>query len=551
MKITSSLLDKSGTPISYEYNIPARVVQQDFRPDKQAMGLYGNIYAYPNYGKYRPRFYTSNDTSVGLDKMSLDLVKRWSREMFAQLPFVSVAVKTLANFAIADSYLPIYNGQNKEWWNEAEEWLLNDWYPNCNVRGSHFDFRTSLRLESQLIDVDGDFLLVYGEEDGFPKFQIIPSNRIVANLNENTLIIEGPMKGTIISDGVYYTSQGKPVAYHVKNAGNLVNTTTNDFDQNKDKIFGTKDAHLILDPLYFDKLRGVPAIGSAILQALSIQQLDDLLMEKIKIQSSIALVESNPRGETPVEYQDTLSRLLEHAGNGGGGGEGVGAMMSPNTHAIKVVQGSGIRYVHAEGGDIKSLGANDPASETMDYIERLETQILSTIGVPHTLVFSTDKVSGRVTSAVAEMFRSAIKRRQAIIDKTAKFRVAWALSKAMQKGLISNNDTDNLFKVIEFTKPTRFSLDAKYDSAIVIEQYESGFSSLNEATTQLYNKTAEQTLDEQANEQIMFYKRAKLVSEQTGVDVNTVIAGWRMNQKTTRPPEAADTNPNSLDSPTT
>lgn len=543
MKITSSLLDSSGTPISYEFNVPARVVQQDFRPEKQAMGLYGNIYAYPNYGKYRPRYYSWSDTSVGLDKMSLELVKRWSREMFSQLPFISVAIRTLANFAISDSYLPIYTGKDKEWWQEAEEWLLNDFYPNCNVRGSHFDFRTSLRLESQLIDVDGDFLLVYGEEDNFPKFQIIPSNRICANLNDNTEVKEGKMKGTILSDGVYYTPQGKPVAYHVRNASNLVNLTTSQLNQ--DQIYSTRDAHLILDPLYFDKLRGVPSIGSAILQSLSVQQLDELLMEKIKIQSSVAFVESNPRGETPVEYQNTLAKLLEQ-----GNVEGQAGAISPNLHALKVVQGSGIRYVHAEGGEIKPLDSHDPGNETMDYVERLETQILSTIGVPHTLVFSTDKVSGRVTSAVAEMFRSAIKRRQAIMDKSAKFRVAWALSKAMDKGFISrNNNNENLAKVVEFTKPKMFSLDAKYDSAIVIDQYESGFSSLNDATTQLYNKTAEATLDEQASEQVMFYKRAKQVAEATGVDLNTVISGWRLNQKVTRPPEAADTTPNNPDSP--
>lgn len=540
MKITSSLLDRTGNAITYETKPQSHAVQQDFNVNKQAMGLYGNIYAYPNYGKYRPRFYSLNDTSNGLDTLSRELLVRWSREMYAQLPFVGTAIKTLADFAISDAYLPMYTGNNVEWWKTAEQWLLEEWYPNCNVRGNHYDFRTSLRLESQLIDVDGDFLLVYGEENGFPKYQVIQNNRIRCDLQDNMPINDGPMKGCIVNDGVYYTPQGKAVGYNVKNASNLVNNLVK---TTSDKIFNARDSTLVLDPLYFDKLRGVPAIGSAILQALSVQQLDELLMEKIKIQSSLAYVEANPRGEAPVEYQNTLEALMKHSDVDHNAGA-----ISPNVHAIKVVQGANIKYIHAEGGDVKTLDSHDPGGETMDYMARLETQILATIGCPHTLVFSTDKVSGRVTSAVAELFRSAIKRRQSILDRTAKFRIAWALSKAMDKGFIPRNDEESIIKHIELTKPPKFSMDQKYDNDIITDNYKDGFASLNDTTIKLSNKTAEQVLDEQASEQIMFYKRAQNVAKQTGVDLTTVIGGWRQSQKLTRPPEAQNTEPGNEDS---
>jgi hypothetical protein len=40
-------------------------------------------------------------------------------------------------------------------------------------------------------------------------------------------------------------------------------------------------------------------------------------------------------------------------------------------------------------------------------------------------------------------------------------------------------------------------------------------------------------LDEQKNEQIAFYTRAKEVAAATGIDINTVIQGWRnQNQPT-------------------
>ena len=512
----------SGTKI-YDYRgnlvTPAQKLRNDIPAvSKKAFGLYGNIYSYPNYGRYRPRYYTLGDANQGLDTLSRELLVRWSREMAGQLPIIKAAIRALADFAIGNSYLPQYHGKNKEWWKEAEEWLLAEWYPNCNVRGSHYDFQTSLRLESQLIDIDGDFLLVYGTEDGFPKYQIIQNNRVRHQSQDNMPVTEGKMKGTIISDGVYYTPDGKAVAYHVQNSKNMVNQMVS---QDSDMIFSAKDATLVLDPEFIDKLRGVPSIGSAILQALSIQELDQYLMEKIKIESTIALIQKTPQGEAPQELQDTLQALQNMDTNLGPGS------LSPNVHALEVRQGSEIRYIHAEGGEIKTLSSTSPANETAEYVKRLETQVLSTIGVPHQLVFSTDRVTGRAASAIAEIFRNAIGRRQAITDKTATFRIAWALAKAMDEGFISKNEDENLARCISFSHPPEFSLDACYDNDIIVGNYKAGISSLGAATVKLYNKSAEQTLAEQKTEKIAFFKAAKEVAEQTGVDLSIVLNSWQ------------------------
>lgn len=485
---------------------------------KKALGLYGNIYSFPNYGKFRPRMYTLGDTAQGLDTLSRELVVRWSREMAAQLPFVPAAISALSEFSIGDSYLPQYHGNNKEWWKIAEEWLLDTWYPNCSTRGSDFDFQTCLNIESKLLDVDGDYLIILGMERGFPKFQIVQNNRVKSQSQDNMMIKDGPYAGTILSDGIYYTLQGKPVAYCIHNSGNLVNLMTT---ETENTVVSVKDAKLIYDAKFIDKARGIPSIGSAILQALSIQELDSYLMEKIKIESTIALIEKTPSGEAPVELQNTLEMLNQQ-------GTEYGAFNpSPNTHAVDIVQGSQIRYVHAEGGDIKTLSSNSPANETADYMLRLETQILSTLGVPHQLIYSTDKVGGRITTGVAEIFRSAISRRQKIMDKRARYTVIWALAKAMDAGYIPRNDDEPLSKVISFTHPKSFTLDAKYDNAIILDNMNAGVSCLNDVTTELYNRTSTETLEKQKNEQIDFYNKAKEVSVATGVDINTIISGWR------------------------
>ncbi len=499
---------------------------------KQMYGLYGNIFNWQNSGKFRQRYYTLGDTNQGLDTLSRELLVRWSREMYGQLPIIKAAVRALADFSIGTSYLPEYTGKNPKWWADAKKWLLEEWYPSCNVRGPHYDFQTSLRLESRLIDADGDYLLVFGVKNDLPKFQIIQNNRIKSMDQDNQIIRSGIMEGAIISDGVYYTPAGEAVGYCVQNSGNMVNSMTT---ETKPIIFSARDAFLCLDPEFVDKLRGVPAIGSAILQALSISELDQYLMEKVKIESSIALIEKTPTGQSPYELQNTLEQMVNM-------GQEVGLVQGaipPNLHALQVVQGSDIRYVYSQGGDIKTLSSTTPANESANYMERLETQVLSTIGVPHQLVYSPDKTGGRITSSIAEIFRSAITRRQSITDKSATLRVCWALNKGAEMGLVPKNEEENLARCLKFTKPPIFSLDAKYDSQIVIDQYQAGFTTLGTATSRLCNRTAEETIDEQAHEQIYFYHAAQRVAKETGVDLNTVLSGWRFAQKLTRPPEAA------------
>ena len=75
-------------------------------PKKKSQGLFGNTFSYNNAGKYRNRYYTLSDNSNGLDTYSRELLVRWSREITAQLPIVSSAIRALAEFSVDNAYLP-------------------------------------------------------------------------------------------------------------------------------------------------------------------------------------------------------------------------------------------------------------------------------------------------------------------------------------------------------------------------------------------------------------------------------------------------------------
>jgi hypothetical protein len=513
-----NLINKEGKTISSAKNINLKYSPISPKQGKElATALFGNVYGYGNAGKYKNRFYALSDNNNGLDTYSRQLIVRWTRELTAQLPVVKSAIDIITWFAVGNAYLPQYKGKNESWWKEAEAWLLNDYYPHCCTRG--YDFQTAQRLISKTILTDGELLQVQGNDsNNFPMFQLIPTNRI-ASVEDNYIIKDGEYKGCMISDGIVYTMAGTPVAFCVQNSENLVNTFVN---QSPEVYFSAEHSHLIGGYDFIDKARSLPKVAYSVLQAMSIQELDSYLMDKIKIESLVGLIEATPTGEAPQELQNTLNNLLSETGL-----EGNTLQLSPQDHALEIKQGPDIRYVKANGGDIRSLASNTPSDQTGNYMSRLERQITLSLGVHSELMYHLGSGGGRLTSAIEQIFNKAVMEQQAVLDKSAKISVGIALAKAMALGLIPENDEEIMTDIISFTHPPKLSLDKKYDNDIVLENLEAGVISFNDATIALCNKSASDVMDEQAIEQKYFYAKAKEVSEESGIELSTVINNWK------------------------
>lgn len=527
--IASKFFDFGGN------NAPATLKDKIVKsaPLKQkAFGLYGNIYSYPNYGQYRPRFYAQSDTEQGLDALSRELLVRWSRECVAQLPFVETAIRVKAQFAVGNEYKPEYVGLNSAWGKLATDWLSQEFYPNCSTRGAALDFQELMFLESCLMDQDGDFLCIYGRDGtGFPKLQVIPSHRIRSNGTPDSTKGEnyaaGPIPGSIISDGVVYNAEGLPLGYNVVNYNNLVNSLVN---LTPDRFISARDAQMVYDSgRYADKARGRPAIASAILQALSVQEIDSYLLDKIKLSSMLGYIEKTPSGEGPLEYQATATALNLDAAQFGVFNP------SPNVHAVEIVQGVTNKFIKAEGGDIKMLDSNTPTNETAQYVTRLEQQILSVIGVPHQLIYSQESVAGRISDGVAKIFIAGIERQQKLLDRHGKFIISFALANAMKAGLLPENNEENLYRVFNLTHPPTFSLNDGNDHKADLADLAAGVKSLNDITKKS-GKTSTQVMEQQEKETVELLTRANRVAKDTNTDVKIVLQLLRENLKQPTPP---------------
>ena len=521
--LKSRLFDKWGKPI---------MASPDLR--KKAFGLFPSIYEAPNAGRFRPRYYTEQDAEIGINQYNRSLLLRFSREMTSQQPWIAAGVRLLSLFSVGDQYKPNYCGVNSGWGKEATAWLL-EWYKNPCSRGPNMDFQALITNLSETVDVDGDILLLFGEDKSGPKIQLVPSHRI-RSLGSNPFSpavdvkpIQGPTANTVVSDGVVYNMEGAPIGYSIQNRENMVNSTFSNSNGNITFV-SSKNARLVYQVRFPDRGRGLPTISSGILQALSVQECESYLIEKLKIQSMYATVEAVPEGEGPLEEEEAYRR----AANTMNELNGLSPIAQPWMNAskgLRVVNSPAIKYVAASPGvEIKFPAASITDKETADQITRLETHVLSCLGVPHALLFSPDDVAGKMNNSIIDVFNASIKKRQQLLDFHGKFILGWAVSKAIKNKELPPNDEEILTNCFEFTHPHKFTLDDNKNRKSDLDEYMAGTRSLNEIAKRR-NTTSTKILEDIQAETTEFLKGAQKIAKDTGMDINIVLEALRENLK--------------------
>ena len=295
-------------------------------------------------------------------------------------------------------------------------------------------------------------------------------------------------------------------------------------DTNGDSTYiSTRNSRLIYSPRFPDRGRGIPTISSGIIQALSIEEIESYMVEKLKIQSMYAVVENTPEGEGPLEEEAAFRRSVTTA-NTLSGFTPLSDQNGNNnsSQGLRVINSPAIKYIACQGGDIKFPAASITEKETSDFITRLEKGVLSTLGVPHALLFSPDEVSGKMNSSVVEVFNGSIKKRQLLLDQHANFFVSWAISKAIQNGDLPPNNDELLSSVFEFSHPKPFSIDDSKQNQDDIAGYQAGIKSLSEICIKR-NTTYEELLSQIEKEQINFFKSAQRISGETNIPLDVVL----------------------------
>ena len=431
---------------------------------------------------------------------------RYSRQIFAQMPMVNNAISQKAQWSAGTAWNPTFIGSDKEWGQVATDWLVNNWYPIASTQG--FDFGSCLKLASINLDIDGDILMIYVlSRSGFPQIQFIESHRIGCRNYSDIVVKEGKYKGLPIFNGVIKNESGRPIAYRI-----LGDTVDDDFD------ISTKNCKLLFDPIHFSMTRGIPKLASAIMDSIDAKDIDEFLKQTVKIQSRISLIRQNAQGEADIQGGNIIvdSQTVD---------EGAEPVV-PTLPNLELMGDGEVLWIDNES-DIKALDTSTPSPNTIDFIERIESRIMDSIGWP---LYRLDKKGGAVVRSDQELFRSTVISRQSTLWPAAKLAINFAVTNAMQLGMIpqTNGDWWNW----DFVYPSLFSVDQGYERAADINDFKLGLKTLDDISA----VQGKRWLDIRSQVQVEtedLLKRASVLAKQYNITLDYAIN--LLSQRTPNP----------------
>ncbi len=425
---------------------------------KMALGLYPS----PRYNphNYRPRVYNVTDTNKSVTKTDHQSQLKYGRSLFASSADIGGAIISKAGWCVGPSaFSPIYSGptDQQDWGNIVEQWLMDSFYPVCNIAGPNFDFATSLNLSSIALDVDGDTLCVLtSNRNGFPQFAMIPSHKIGNRHVADGLVKDGKYKGNEIYNGVIISSNGRPIAYRI-----LGETEEDDYD------LPAQSCSFLYEPEWSDQYRGISRIARPLTDLMDQQDIDEFLKQGVKLASTLGLLHSTESG-TP----DASANLV-------GVDEDESVVTGiPQGPPFEILNGGEIMYFKANAGEkIESLKDERPSQNTAAFIERIQRRALFSIGWPIELL-DPSKIGGASVRLVQDLARKTIANRQITLERRARFIVKYAVAMGMQNGFIPQNNKD--WYSWSFTKGSVISVDNGNESNMDREGLKIGTTNLSE-----------------------------------------------------------------------
>jgi hypothetical protein len=447
----SRILDRNGRPVSFGYLYPTT------RTNPKA---------------YKPRYWLGNDTKQNVDQYDrMEMVDR-SKQLWAQIPELGTAIRQKNNWSFGDGWDAHYYGQNREWAREAKDFLDNQFFPFCNVRGPQFNLRESMKLMGKAWDVEGDDVMVLTEtEGGFPQIAFFPATRI-GSFSDNakritrqkTEVKEGPLVGATIFDGIILDRNNRCIGVRILN------------DDGNFQDVSSFNADLGFEPEWSDQIRGIPRIATSLLRWMNLQDIDEFIQAGVKRASSMAFTLSNAEGEAAV------------------GNEVVTGEDSPTAEldADNVVDGADDRKVYSEeipgggqllyldstqGEELKYVAYENPHPNTESFVQRIQRGSLASVGWFYEFLNLGE--SGRAaTRLLADLANQTIWDRQASGLRRWKRIVGYALAKGAKNGFLRKPKDPRDYALWLPGFPKQISVDAGNDVTASIDKVKFGLSTM-------------------------------------------------------------------------
>lgn len=468
----------------------------------------------------RWRYPTVEDNKKSLDGITWRNLLSFGRQLFINLGPVRGAILEKGTYSVGNAWLPIFKGADKAWGDKATPWLL-DWFRNCDVRGSGYDFKTGLFLDSLAIDRDGDIGCLKSQvskSDRYPQIQAIEAHRIFGR-DYDTKIETGPYAGMRIYNGVVLNDCNRPVAFHILGE-----------DPDQDQYISANDLSLFYQPEWSTQGRGISALAHCILDAESFQDITNYLKQQVALDSSLGLNVYNATGSVDLAQslllgnnQTGVNPLIAQPGSSGVNSLAMGASEGGIDVQMESIEGGTIRYFRSGSGDkIEALNTNRPSPNVDAFMEKLLRNCFAGLEWAYEFTRDGSKIGGANIRLVNEKIVRSVEKRQAILRRKAHYAVTFALSRAVELRLLPKSSDPRDVFAWDFTLPPQMNVDSGRESMQKREDVRMGLRSRRTD----YGERGEdwsQEREQLATEARDLLTKAKAIADEFGVSLEFAV----------------------------
>jgi hypothetical protein len=295
-------------------------------------------------------------------------------------------------------------------------------------------WRDFLQMAIVARHVDGDAIwLAAKSEEGLPCIQGIPSNRVGASYDPDTI-------GGIITN--YY---GRPLRVRVT----VDDWTDTSFTPQQNTVdVPAESICFVIDRQHYDQLRGMPAIARGGRDLHNIHDIKEFTEDSFKLAASIGMIKSLPGGQ--------MGRGPFKADGGATAPQIVNANGTVTT--IPMVSMIGGQIVNLpEGWDLQQFDNKQPAERYEPFVNSMLRFALTGMGFQFEYSFNSSEMKGPGMRFVMEKADTAIAEDQRDLEIGAKWYFAYWLHNQPDAALWKKAPVD--WERIGWSKPPQKSID--------------------------------------------------------------------------------------------
>lgn len=305
---------------------------------------------------------------------------------------------------------------------------------------------------------DGEvFILKTRGESGRPRVQLIESHRVQTPWDRY-------QQGNI-HDGVEVDANGRPVFYWVRDT----------FDGDKFRRIPANRIIHVFSPTRPGQLRGLPFCTSVIPLLIDFMDLQALEMRVAKTCARIANVIKRLKGSTAGAGLDEARLRREIVENKVTKPDGTTYLKQRAQHVESVLGGDTVAL--EEGEDIQQFKTDRPSVVTQQYWEFLIALICAGTGINKSLVLPYS-LQGTVARGDLDVAASFFRAHSAILQRCFAEVYAYVIGDAIDYGKLGRRAAPADWRKVNSRAPRTPNVDVGRNSKALIEEYESGFRTL-------------------------------------------------------------------------